>query len=258
MLWRPDSDPKRPRRGYLNLGLGLDLGLSQHAAASIISPADLANLALWLKADAGAFQSAGGAAAGNGDVVGEWQDQSGNGAHVVQATAANKPLLVTNVQNGLPVVRFDGADDFFSLAAALSGNAHSIFVAFKSADAQALGMFLNDSANATIYFGVGDPTTLYLITGAVPLAERTFSGATSWHIFEARRDDPTLQVFVDGTAGTAVSHTGAFSANRIGHYSTATYRLQGDLGELLIYTRDLPSAERAQVRAYLRARWGTP
>ena len=37
-----------------------------------------------------------------GNDVFEWRDKSGNGRHVSQATAANRPTLRQNVQNGLP------------------------------------------------------------------------------------------------------------------------------------------------------------
>jgi trimeric autotransporter adhesin len=52
---------------------------------------------------------------GNGSgFVTTWYDQSGNGRHATQATAANQPLIVINgvveTQNGRPALFFDGAD----------------------------------------------------------------------------------------------------------------------------------------------------
>lgn len=46
------------------------------------------------------------------DSVASWTDLGAGGHHAVQATAAKKPLYKTNVVNGLPVLRFDGLDDF--------------------------------------------------------------------------------------------------------------------------------------------------
>ncbi|RMG96173.1 MAG: hypothetical protein D6706_10620, partial [Chloroflexi bacterium] len=82
------------------------------------SPADIPGLQLWLRADAGVWQdSVGGTPAVNdGDVVGAWEDQSGNGNHATQATTTNKPIYWTNVVNGKPVVRFDGVDDDLALS----------------------------------------------------------------------------------------------------------------------------------------------
>ncbi len=59
-------------------------------------PTDVAGLKLWVKADSLALN--------DGDPVGTWADQSGNGNDLVQATAAKKPTYKANILNGLPVV----------------------------------------------------------------------------------------------------------------------------------------------------------
>lgn len=58
------------------------------------------NLALWLKAD----QITG---LTNGQGVAEWDDQSTSALNFFQATGALQPTYQTNVQNGLPSVRFN-------------------------------------------------------------------------------------------------------------------------------------------------------
>lgn len=50
----------------------------------------------------------------DGDAVAGWADKSGNGNHLQQATAGNRPLYKTSIQNGRSVLRFDGTDDFIS------------------------------------------------------------------------------------------------------------------------------------------------
>lgn len=54
---------------------------------------------LWLSADHGIVAPVAG--------IQQWRDRSGNGNHASQATAANQPLLVSNVFNGHPAVLFD-------------------------------------------------------------------------------------------------------------------------------------------------------
>jgi hypothetical protein len=61
-------------------------------------------LVLWLKADA--IEKL-----GDGDAVAEWPDSSGNGLDPSQAEAAKRPVWAAKAVNGLPAVRFDGADD---------------------------------------------------------------------------------------------------------------------------------------------------
>lgn len=57
-------------------------------------------------------------AAADGDAVWKWQDQSGLGIDMVQATHAAKPIYKTSIVNSLPVVRFDGTDDYLVYASA--------------------------------------------------------------------------------------------------------------------------------------------
>lgn len=63
------------------------------------------------------------------DPVGTWPDQSGNGHDLVQATAAKKPLYKTAVQNGNPVVRCDGNDDFMAGTPGTIAQPNTIFLA---------------------------------------------------------------------------------------------------------------------------------
>jgi hypothetical protein len=46
--------------------------------------------------------------------VSVWRDKSGNARHATQSTAASRPLLTT--AGGYPVVRFDGTDDWLTIA----------------------------------------------------------------------------------------------------------------------------------------------
>ncbi len=58
-------------------------------------------------------------AAGSGYIV-TWYDQSGNGYDATQTTAASQPLYVASGQNGRPVLRWDGSNDFLMTATTVS------------------------------------------------------------------------------------------------------------------------------------------
>ena len=49
------------------------------------------------------------------DPVATWEDQSGNSNDASQGTAANRALYRTNILNGLPAVRFDGINDYYTV-----------------------------------------------------------------------------------------------------------------------------------------------
>lgn len=76
------------------------LFFQQYSKLSI--PIPLANLKLWLKADAGITL--------NGATVSVWADQSGNGNNCSQGVAINQPtyVAVDSGSNNLPSLSFDG------------------------------------------------------------------------------------------------------------------------------------------------------
>jgi hypothetical protein len=79
--------------------------------ATINSPADVADLDLWLRAD--------GLPLADNDPVSAFTDLSGNNRHAVQADPAKQPLWIANAVNGKAAVRFDGTNDFLRVAHAL-------------------------------------------------------------------------------------------------------------------------------------------
>jgi hypothetical protein len=52
--------------------------------------------------------------------VSAWPDRSGNGRTLTQATAGNRPTLVTNQINGRPAIRFVGANSTYLATAAFT------------------------------------------------------------------------------------------------------------------------------------------
>lgn len=63
----------------------------------------------------------------DGNPVALWEDLSPNGFDVSQAVPGLQPTYRTGVVNGLPVVRFDGADLLSRLAVPAPGNSWTIF-----------------------------------------------------------------------------------------------------------------------------------
>jgi hypothetical protein len=85
-----------------------------------------ANLVAWYDAsDAASITHVGGA-------VSQWNDISGNGAHLTQATGANQPTYsATGLGGAQPAITFDGVDNWMETAAtAVAPGAVSVFAAF--------------------------------------------------------------------------------------------------------------------------------
>lgn len=222
---------------------------------------------LWLKADAGTFTTSAMStpATADGDRVGGWQDQSGNGRHATQATGAARGTLKTNIQNGLPVVRLDGSDDFLAgsidaqaaqtwLAvcqkrSAVGASAKSVFCLHLPAKT---GAVLTDSA-------VSSGFTYYVDDANNPVA--VGGSPTSWNVVALRlSSDSSAKIWVGGGAGVSFDPADFSAATfyGVGTANAVSGNLFGDfdVGELKRYSSALTLNELDAAASILAGRWG--
>jgi hypothetical protein len=208
--------------------------------AATPAPALVSGLKLWVKADAGVVSS--------GGFVSTWQDQSGSGNHLIQATAANQPQLVAAQANGFPVLRFDGAGDFMSFTTRLT-TIRSVFWVVKRAAAATPGyrFLLGDPTNyhfcpdATTKIWTASYASPSILNGETRLNGTLVNGTTT--------DRPTaLSVLSLVTTGDVTA--GTFSKDR-----TSDYSWWGDLAELIVFDRAVTPDERDAVESYLATKY---
>lgn len=98
-------------------------------------------------ADRGVYTDAGTTPATlNGDAIYQWNDQSGNGYHLTQATLAKRPTLsLTGGPNSKPIITGDGTDDLIKCLTA----------GVWPDDATVVAILKNTSAMLGEYFGSG-------------------------------------------------------------------------------------------------------
>ena len=94
----------------------------------IVPPSAISGLNLWLRADMGVTNTA--------SQISAWADQSGNGNDAVQSDNKSQPLLITNVVNGLPAVRFDGTNDQLMMATSPGTNNFTVFAVVRTSQGQ--------------------------------------------------------------------------------------------------------------------------
>ena len=248
---------------------------------SAAEPDTLADLQLWLRADADVTHD-------NLGFVSHWADQSGNENHAFQTTDARKPSFVRNVLNGQPAMRFDGTDDYFAIdklhydtAGQISGITIFALVKSSSSNDQILASFDRNeywrfSLRSGPAGGVGWHTRP--VAGGVHdlLTPESYTDG-QWHLitcwFEAGAS-PDKQIFVDGEAvATADAHGGenlGSGATRFGFIGVGSEAdvvdgatgpaqfLAGDLAEFLIYNRALSDTERQQTERYFVEKYTSP
>ena len=201
----------------------------------------------------------------SGTLVSEWRDKSGNANHVYQSTTASQPTRNTTYSgsgsNAKNVVVFDGTDDSLSSTNSLDlSTGYTMFVLVRgytsTSDAGVIsinnslahGITIHNGSLAYFYFGGGDVnTTQSITTSETNILAKRWTGNTG---FENRIS------YKNGTIGY---NNGVIRTNdstgvlRLGQQSTY---LNGLIGEVIIYNRDLGTAELNKVHGYLSNKWG--
>lgn len=248
----------------LALGLVSTIADPRLGTAATLPP----GAALLLESDAGITTD------GSNRVTG-WLDQSGNGHHASQAVEGGRPLLVNNVLNGLPALRFDGSTDFLGVAGqVITSQQFSIFAVVNDTETTGLyrEVFSNwDPANTT--------TSVFLGSRFVnPSLIRTrftdqMGGAADGQAGVGVLDDPTSHFIFTGISGASdalIYQDQALIAQEGGPLSARILNTpyvigrqgalngehwQGDIAALIVYDRELSAAERGQVWNYLGVKY---
>lgn len=204
-------------------------------AAAEFSVATLPGLALWLEADTGTYQDAARTtpAVADGDAVGGWLDQSSEAAHASQADDTKRPVLKLGIQNGQPVLRFDGSNDYLAGALSLlAGNSDkTLFTVAKCATASGKAIFHYGAAANGGSFGLAigaapDYTVVQWGGGSFDLQGGT--PTTAWQVLTAVKTGNALSLYRDGAL--LVGPTAKSAANITG----TDYRV----GELLAFSNN--------------------
>jgi hypothetical protein len=273
-------------------------GSGSFRISTTFTPQAIAGLQLWLDAsDASTLYDAttGGSLVAADGAIARWEDKSGNARHMTQGTSGSRPTRKTTIKNSLDVLRFDGSNDFMSVASSTatfkflhSTNSTIFFVldSNESGFAPFLSTYDTASVNVGISLetnngsgtadkvqhrvarGVGDTGAAGQITGNAFLGS-SFNvisvvtqpaDATAANRSSIRRNG--------GTAATGNTNTDApSSANSTYNLSLATDNYLGvgggnasyssmDIAEIIIYNSALSNTDRALVESYLMSKWG--
>ncbi len=209
---------------------------------------------LWLRAD-GITNLADGAA------VATWTDESGGERNATQGTAGHRPLFKTGIQNGLPVVRFDGSDDRLGYDGTFLANTdYTIFLVEARGDTAANYILqgTDNNSNRNLHFG-------YRSNAVFTHAQY----ANDYNMDVAGYGVPRFTLYsadLDATGGNG-KHTwrngvllGSKANNvRLSNYTGATIggkgNYKGDVAEIVMYARALTAPEREAVERYLIRKW---
>jgi hypothetical protein len=221
-------------------GLGSVTAVAGFIKEADFNPTSLAGLQVWLRGDAGVPRS--------GAYVDLWRDQSGNGNDAVQATGYKLPALVTDATSGMPMLRFDGTDDFLSFNTQVT-NGRTVFVVLRNGSTSGYRPPLGDTsgygylsgASRQIWF-TGNQSQI--LNGETWLNGQTVNGTTATY---PAATGPLAVLTSIATGPVASSHLGQTSNS---------YFWQGDIAEVVIYDHALTTTEATEVATFLAKRYG--
>lgn len=239
------------------------------------TPADLADLALWLDGDDDSTFTY-----SSGTLVSQWADKSGNGYHATQGTSANQASRSATV-NGRGALWFDGTDDWMTLGDVLDlGTADlEVFVVAKRTNTGGgvIGKYKVSPADGSwlVHIDTGSSAMKWssvLDAGAVAVATQAAAVNLDTHLVSAAfdRTDGQLRQRIDGVAAPAtVNFTSDSASNRntttsayIGALRNsadsgfqAGYYFGGYICEIVVVASSLSTGDRDSLEQYLARKW---
>lgn len=251
-------------------------GWSQQAVSSWLNPtpALLSPYAWYDAADTSTITESGG-------FVSQWNDISGNGRNVSQASGTSQPVTGSSTLNGLNTILFDGSNDvlnyttpnvadFTSLSffcvARINSYANLIPRIVEISSASGVGRIWDsrdDSPNDNriqLIISRSADTSFISPNGIVTLGS-WFQSNITW------RGGLTVENYVGrfinneyfgsfGTTGSGAATSTASNILRVGNSSAGTRSWPGEIAELIIFNRSLELSEILLVERYFNQKWG--
>ena len=206
--------------------------------------------------------------ASNNDPVGAWTAKVGFGAlSVLQATSNLRPTYVTNVQNGKPVVRFSGANGVLleSTETINMSTPNTIIVVAKdNGTSQVFGGVFSHELYMSVFSG---GSYYWLDTSGGNVAACTVPATNVFRVITAQytqNSTTNSKVFYNGTLYSSCSNGSGNTSAGLGRVELGGRAwggnpgriFKGDIAEVIVYSRAIDDGARAQVEAYLTAKWG--
>ena len=211
------------------------------------TPADLPDLALWLDADDASTITL------NGSNVSQWDDKSGNGNNVAQATATNQPTYTASGLNGKPVLTFDG--DWFS-SLSLSLPQFSVSLVETSTQNTAIIYYPVGFGAGGISVGGTFFTQKFAINGTGSLASTENSVLNAPTIIFGGSNNLGRQLSVNGNAPATDATAQSISQITIGQRSDGFWQFFGTIAEAVLTNNLLSTDDRQKLEGYLAWKWG--
>lgn len=235
-----------------------------NVSITCLEPTEISQLELWLKADALPLS--------NGASVSTWNSSFGSN-DATQATTANRPTFNASIISGLPVVSFDGVNDYMQgNGFTVSNNTIFIVGIFYQQTVNNNGIFsffpssgndFNNNDGFAITYKDNSATLKpkyerQVGTDVFLLESNTTAGV---HLLSFNFGSGTGNIYIDGNTTftdtfSPISPSIMPSSYVIGgRPPVGGFYSRTDFAEIIIYSSKLSNADRAKVECYLKAKY---
>ena len=203
---------------------------------------------LWLRADQGITLATG---------VSQWNDLSGNGNNVAQATGSKQPTYnATDVAyNGMPTLSFTSSNIQVLLATMTLTQPFTVYVVGQATYTGAtLAMVGGNTSTFELYFTGGSLWNIY--AGS---AVASTNSSTSPVVLASILNGTSSAIYVNSSAaasGSGDAGTDSSTQVAIGGVSTSVNPFNGKIAEVLIYNSVLSTTQLGTIFQYLGNRYG--
>jgi len=205
----------------------------------------------------------------DGSSVQTWSDRSGNGNNAIQATGANRPQIKSGVQNGKPVVRFDGINDGLntSLTASRTNvpelSVLTVAKAVSDSTARSIWSFDGTTGGYNRGLGVWSTQPNYNLQGGSGSNTLTVNTNTNqYNLLTANysTSNSNYYLYINGTEnakGNAETAGGNNNTLSIGYIplSGGSQFINGDIPEVILFNSTLSTQDRQTVETYLNTKY---
>jgi hypothetical protein len=243
--------------------------LRSAVAADVDDPLQLfgADLLAWYKADTEVFSDAGTTPAVDTNTVQQWNDQSGNDFHLLQASAGSRPVFNTAGFNGLQGITFSG--DFLQIAAEtleIGGAEFSAFCVMKigsgtNNNGRIISLFGttagNDFSAPVMDFDTQTATPSIRVFRGAAVGESTIVYDTNYRLGTIA-DGADQNTYLNNVAGTSGSISTAFETTvllTIGADDVGGQTVAGTYAEIVLVSKALTLGERTSLDDYFVDKW---
>lgn len=196
-----------------------------------------------------------------GNLVSQWNDKSGEGNHVTQATGTNQPLWVDAVRNGKAIIRFDGVDNYMQKTTFAGGSLQpkTIFIVTTTPADSGIARYLFDGGGAATRTAIySDDTNMNMSTDFASTLSYAKPVDGTWKYWTGKYNGASSD-FRENATSKATGATGATAMDGITlatRYNFTTSFANIDIAEILIYDTSLSAGDITSIESYLASKWG--